>query len=647
MAELINIKKGETWNDVEFNIDTNMIGGFYFFVGSYNTTNRIQFRKENNRYVFYQMKGNVPTKDVLINVSHMANPTEPLFENIPVSTFISKPIIATATSTVSNGKSSTSVLTYSQGHSRSDLIPGNTYQINGAYQENDHYGYAEGIGTLEMLKCNTTTTLSGDSQISVWENLTITAIVKENNGNTSLSRGSLKLYDGNSLVQTIPVTNTTTSISYHSEVAGTHDLYVIYEDSGTEYNTSTSNHLIVEVTKIDMEFADVSIALEGDESFVDEGAISGKVGFQFTISGYLGTNLNDEFYGVSDLSIKFYDYNGSLLDTIVTDENGYFETSYVLSSEMANAQSISLEYEGSNIYKEASRDIPVYVIPNTQLYSIVEQISDLETGYTLLDNSGLSLENCSHVVHLPAHRNYSIEGILTDENGNAMEDVEVQLVIDDEVTADSMGTGNDGLFTLVYTPVHEVEHIKICPINPESGEVEGEFYLESITAYVPQFVGINVSLTAAYNTTRRQPNRLTPITEYMMENKEEDPSSLFNEIDGVSYGVMFYEAISDTTYPGEKILTKPLSQTGVYDSSEGIYGEYYILCLVYPEYVTEDTGNYLAFCKVNVPEINEPRRISYEQWLFNDDAMTAIYFELDNGSLPSEFENELTDLGYI
>ena len=30
LAELINIKKGETWNDVEFEIDTTIIGGLYF-----------------------------------------------------------------------------------------------------------------------------------------------------------------------------------------------------------------------------------------------------------------------------------------------------------------------------------------------------------------------------------------------------------------------------------------------------------------------------------------------------------------------------------------------------------------------------------------------------------------------------------------
>lgn len=371
MAELINIVKGETWNDVEFDVDTSMIGALFFCVGSYDATNRIVFKLTKMHGVFYNMNGNVPTKDVLINVYHQSNTSVPLFENFPVSTFISKPIIATATSTVSNGKSSTSTLNYSQGYSRSNLIPGNTYQINGAYQENNHYSYAEGIGTLEMLKCNTTTTLSGDSQIPVGESLTITAIVKENDGNTSLSRGSLKLYDGNSLVQTIPVTNTTTSISYTSNVAGTHDLYVIYEDSGIEYNTSTSNHLNVTVTKLGMIFDIQDITNTNDGVTNDEGTIVGKIDEYIEIYGNLTyTNDNGLHGSVGALPFNVYDYNGSLINTIYTNTDGSFAFGYEIPSELANEQVITLNYEGNNILQSALLEIPIIVNPS------IIQISD-------------------------------------------------------------------------------------------------------------------------------------------------------------------------------------------------------------------------------------------------------------------------------
>lgn len=283
-----------------------------------------------------------------------------------------KPIIATATSTVSNGKSSTSTLNYSQGYSRSNLIPGNTYQINGAYQENNHYSYAEGIGTLEMLKCNTTTTLSGNSQIPVGESLTITAIVKENDGNTSLSRGSLKLYDGNSLVQTIPVTNTTTSISYTSNVAGTHDLYVIYEDSGIEYNTSTSNHLNVTVTKLGMIFDIQEFTNTNDGVTNDEGTIVGKIDEIIEIHGYLTYANDNGLHGsVGELSFNVYDYNGSLIDTISTGTDGSFLFGYEIPSELANEQVITLNYEGNNILESALLEIPIIV------NSSIIQISDI------------------------------------------------------------------------------------------------------------------------------------------------------------------------------------------------------------------------------------------------------------------------------
>lgn len=377
MTELINIKKGETWNDVEFDIDTVMEGGLIFCAGPYDATNKVVFRLTKKHGVFHQMDGNVPTKDVLINVYPLTNTSVPLSENIPVSTFISKPIIATATSTVSNGKSSTSVLTYSQGYSRSDLIPGNTYQINGNYQENDHYEYAEGIGTLEMLKCNTTTTLSGNSQIPVGESLTITAIVKENDGNTSLSRGSLKLYDGNSLVQTIPVTNTTTSISYTSNVAGTHDLYVIYEDSGIEYNTSTSNHLNVTVTKLGMIFDIQEIANTNDGVINNEGTIVGKVDEVIEIHGNLTYANDNGLHGsVGVLSFNVYDYNGSLIDTINTGTNGSFVFEYEIPSELANEQDITLNYGGNNILESALLEIPIIVNPSIiQISNIAYEIN--------------------------------------------------------------------------------------------------------------------------------------------------------------------------------------------------------------------------------------------------------------------------------
>lgn len=376
MAELINIVKGETWNDVEFDVDTSMIGVLIFCAGSYDATNRIIFRLTKKHGVFYQMDGNVPTKDVLINVYHQSNTSTPLSENIPVSTFISKPIIATATSTVSNGKSSTSTLNYSQGYSRSNLIPGNTYQINGKYQENDHYEYNEDIGTLEMLKCSTTTTLSGNSQITYGENISLNITVKENINNSSISRGTLKLYDGNNLVQTTTMTNQNTSISYTPSTTGIHDLYVIYEDSGVEYNTSTSNHLSLTVAKIQ-----THISLKNTD--MAENGIVGYIGDSFTISfSLLDENENE----LENESVTLYDYNGSVLDTISTSSSS--ECTYSLADEFANYQSIHLEYEGTNEYDSCILEIPIIILQQKAL----AYVSLAQENYTVNVEENNSVE---------------------------------------------------------------------------------------------------------------------------------------------------------------------------------------------------------------------------------------------------------------
>lgn len=382
-----------------------------------------------------------------------------------------KPIIATATSTVSNGKSSTSTLNYSQGYSRSNLIPGNTYQINGAYQENDHYSYAEGIGTLEMLKCNTTTTLSGNSQIPVGESLTITAIVKENDGNTSLSRGSLKLYDGNSLVQTIPVTNTTTSISYTSNVAGTHDLYVIYEDSGIEYNTSTSNHLNVTVTKLGMSFNIQEIRNTNDGVTNDEGTIVGKIEEIIEIHGNLTYANDNGLHGsVGALSFNLYDYNGSLINTINTDTNGSFLYRYEIPSELANEQVITLNYEGNNILESALLEIPIIVNPS------IIQISNIayEINGELYDSNS---EERPVVRWNGEDNDLYIHITVYDENGDEVQSGELEwyYTIPEEGHSQQAGiTSSLGGVPLpiygIYDNYPEVSEIYIYPVWVDAGE---------------------------------------------------------------------------------------------------------------------------------------------------------------------------------
>ena len=79
-------------------------------------------------------------------------------------------------------------VTYINNHSRQDLIPGNTYQINGVYSETGHYERCEGIGQLQMLKCPTTTTISTtDTSITLGDVVTLTVTVTDALYNSTLT----------------------------------------------------------------------------------------------------------------------------------------------------------------------------------------------------------------------------------------------------------------------------------------------------------------------------------------------------------------------------------------------------------------------------------------------------------------------------
>lgn len=316
-----------------------------------------------------------------------------------------KPIIATATSTVSNGKSSTSTLNYSQGYSRSNLIPGNTYQINGAYQENNHYNYAEGIGTLEMLKCPTTITLSANSSVNIGENLTININVVEGINNTSISRGYVTIYDGNQIIQSNHViTGSNTQITFNSNVPGTHDIYAVFTDSGVEYNSSNSNHLSIVVTKISTKVVvDEICSTEGEysvyqnnetsfSSYVDNVRMNIPQDISFTITGRIVDSNNN---ALSDTELEFINYDNSSLHYDTTDSEGKFELIYA-SDLSANQQNVTIAYHGTNQYDSSSSSLFVnnYYLP---------QFANFNKYYSPNDNITylVPITNSTDVQYLP------------------------------------------------------------------------------------------------------------------------------------------------------------------------------------------------------------------------------------------------------
>ena len=279
----------------------------------------------------------------------------------------------------SNELQTSSSLNYTPNHSRADLIPGHTYQINAEYLENNKYERSENIGELQMLKCDTTTTISGNNVVNAGENLTLTIIVQENKNNTSLSRGYLTVYDGNNIVQSNHlITGNGTQITFNSAIPGTHDIYAIYTDSGVEYNSSSSNHLQVLVNQ-NKEDVNISVneilSNSSNKANTIHTTSSGTlaVGIPFgesvSISGTV-TDANDT--PLENITVILQDYDNVNKMATSTDSEGMFTCEYEFSSQSANHQNIRIISNETTEYNPES--VPIIItndyLPNFTVFDI-------------------------------------------------------------------------------------------------------------------------------------------------------------------------------------------------------------------------------------------------------------------------------------
>ena len=119
------------------------------------------------------------------------------------------------------------------------LTPG-TYTIAAEYEQNMTYESSNGTGTLTINKIDTTTILTLSSNTSnVGSSITLTIKMLERG--TYIHHGIIKIYDNDTLINTVNVDSTTTSIAYNCQTVGTHNIYATWEDTTGQYNNSTSN----------------------------------------------------------------------------------------------------------------------------------------------------------------------------------------------------------------------------------------------------------------------------------------------------------------------------------------------------------------------------------------------------------------------
>ena len=272
-----------------------------------------------------------------------------------------------------------SSLIYLNGHTSNDFVAGQTYQITARYLENDGYELSENIGQLEILKYSTTTTISGSSSVTIGENLTLSIVVKENNNNTTLTNGYITVYDGTDIVQqNYAITGNSTQITFTPSTTGTHNIYAIFTDSGTTYNTSRSNTLTVTVNK------------KPSTITTNVNSIETTSGEQKTITGTLTTNGT----GISGANITVSDSNNNVLMTVTTDSNGDFTFNYTLENLNDYNNNLSVEYNGTNIISASSKSIQILPYQG-MIYDLCNSLNNwnvTDTGHSAYINSQTDIQ---------------------------------------------------------------------------------------------------------------------------------------------------------------------------------------------------------------------------------------------------------------
>ena len=234
--------------------------------------------------------------------------------------------------------------------------------------------------TVSDMPAPTITLGASSSTITVGNNVTLSGALKYNN--VALSNYSIKIYNGNTLVDTVSTNN---SGNYSKTVTGlgvgTYSFTAVFEGDST-YAGVTSTAVSVSVTKITS-----TISISSSSSSVT-------VGNTFTISGTLSAG--------SGCSVKLYE-DETLLDTLTTGSGGAF--SKTITASYAGTYDYWAKFDGDSTHTSVTSsdvtvtvsDVPVPVPDVIQLTADKSILSyaDSESATltaTVLDGNGDGVE---------------------------------------------------------------------------------------------------------------------------------------------------------------------------------------------------------------------------------------------------------------
>ena len=259
--------------------------------------------------------------------------------------------------------------------------------------------------SVTVNKLATAITLSRDtSPVYIGETFTLSGNLTS--GGTGMSGVSVKLYDGDSLVDTLTTTSGgafSTTITASSGNVGNHAYTAVYEGDSTHSNV-TSAKAYVTVYKLQS-----TTTLSAASATV---TVGGTISLSGTVS-----------LGTSGLSVKIYQGN-SLIDTVTTTSGGAFTKS--VSATTAGNYVFTAVFEGDSTYESSQSSVNVTVSSPTMVLSIATDKSTYE-----LDES------------------VSVTGTLT-YNGTGLSGKTIKLTDGSDVLA-SATTGSDGAYTISTT----------------------------------------------------------------------------------------------------------------------------------------------------------------------------------------------------
>ena len=324
--------------------------------------------------------------------------------------------ISNASVKLYNGSTLVDTLTTDSNGAYSKTVSGlsaGSYTFQAKYEGDSTYKKSNSSTvSLTVTKLSTTTSLSATSaSIVIGASPSLTGTLKDSN-NTGVTGASVKIYSGDTLLDTV-TTTTGGAFSYTGSATsstGSLTFKAVYDGDSTYSNSESSS---VTITVTDKIVTTVSLSATRPIYVGDAPSLTGSL-------------VDSSDNPIASASVKIYK-GETLLGTVTTDSNGEFTESDTATTSTGTL-SYKAVYEGDTTYASDESD------------TVTVTVTKIPTVITLSANYS-SVNVGDHV---------SIEGTLKDVNNNPLSWVRVSIFLDNQLVEEAL-TSN-GYFAYDYTP---------------------------------------------------------------------------------------------------------------------------------------------------------------------------------------------------